>query len=183
MAITLDDIFAKAPTAGGRATTAIVEVKDLLEQWLPSVLDRVNNEAGISIPKPKGYYIAGTKINNEWPNVIVGFSVAGSPMAGLGRVDQDHVSLAAYMAYHRIESEQQILSCLDACFWMRNIIMCYRGYHQNSAGLPCWKGLITGGIQPSPQRFPNFEGMAYNFQAWQPGDKTDGRNYWSVDTP
>jgi len=181
MAITLDDIFAKAGSAGGRATTAIVEVKDLMEEWLPQVLARVNSECNISIPIPKGYYIAGTKITTEWPNVIVGFSVQSSPMAGLGRVDQDHVSLAVYMAYHRIESEQQVLSCLDACFWMRNIIMSFRGTHLNAAGLPCWKGLITGGIQQSPQRFPNFEGLAYQFQAWQPGDKMDGRSYWSLD--
>lgn len=176
----VDDVFEVAPTAGGRATNAIIEVKDMLKKWMPQVIDKVRDDVGISIPKPKGYYLAGTEIKGDWPNVVVGFSVQCSPMAGLGRVDQDHVSIVAYYAYHRIESEVQLLNCLDGCYWIRNIISCNRGYHCNADGLPCWKGLEPEGIVPSPQGFPHFQGMAYQCRVWQPGDKMQGRSWWSI---
>lgn len=177
---TLDDIFAKSPSTGGRATNVVIEVKNLLQKWLPQVLERANDESDISIPIPRGYYIAGTPVNSEWPNVMIGFSVATSSLAGVGRVDQDHVSVAAYIAYQRLQSEQELLSCLDTCYWMRSIIMAYRGVHFDQNGLPCWKGIESEGIQSGPKRFPDYEGMAYQFRAWQPGDVTAGRSYWKV---
>ena len=162
-----------------RAAPALLETKRLMEEFLPPVLARANTEFDLSIPMPKAYHLAGTKLGSQWPVVVVGFSVEMSPLAL--RVDQDHVHIACYMAYGQIESETQLLNCLDACYWMRNIVMAHRGAHFDPDGIVCWKGIETGGIQRAPQRFPDYEGLAYQFRAWQPGDHQQGRSYWKAD--
>lgn len=170
---TLDQIFAAAPSAGGRPTLVLMEVLYIMKTFLPDVLARVNERENLAIPSPENYGFSGVALGDKYPILTVGISNQRNPL-GL-RVNEDFVDVSVNYLYDVIASSRQALDAIEACNWIGNIMHKFVATHNDVNGLRVWNQLEPGGIVGAQYDNGNLSGYAYQFQAWQPGQK----GYWS----
>lgn len=166
---TINEIFTAAPSAGGRPTLVLMEVLYIMRKYLPDVLTRVNTRENLDIPLPQNYGFAGASLGHKYPILTVGMASSRSEL-GL-RVNQDDNHITVNYLYDQIASPRQVLDAIEACNWIGNIMHKFVGTHNNADGMRVWNQLKPGGIVAVVFDKGNTEGFAYQFQAWQPGQK------------
>ena len=169
---TLEQIVARMNTLG-RAVPLLDEVLSVLHDNVPQVL------AAMSLPPIQTWDYAGVQVE-KWPALLVGAAIR---VDEVGTGFKDTHSLAAICAYPAPEiTRREFQDALDTAQVVRGVMMMptVMGPRYTEDDAILWSYLLSDGLSPVPQNWPQFRGWQAEFRAEQYPMQTD---LWEIPDP
>ena len=178
---TVDQVREAAGRMGGRPDAVIDEVIRLGKACLNLVLADVNADplCNRSFPQVNSFYVAGQKIESDYPVAIVSASSRFSVQGGQGAKADTTVEIA--VVYSTKADHVQVINAFGIAQWYGTILHACCGSHSDPDGRPLWNQALVGDLslfhtEETPGR-SGMLGASFNVVISQPrGD------YWRKTT-
>lgn len=161
------DILTGAPTAGGRVSIALAEIKRRLEALLPGVVAEMNDREGwdeddTKIRVPANYYAGPVDDSENVTNAVLMAAASDSQVVG-PQGFKGVYSIVIYSVDKRTNSETQYLRNWDRVELIRAVMKPFLVGCVNADGRQCWKVLQPASIEWIPEEFEQYSGIAVNY--------------------
>lgn len=151
---------------GGRTTLVWNGVLDILKAKLPGVVTLANEKNGLTLPQPSGYYVAGEKLGDKFPHIIVGASTGTNTLAPTTQYKE--ISLVVYANFGVQITRHQIDDSMDYAHLIEGCLLPYQKGYWDDSSMRVWSALTPTGLMPGPGDWTNYKGFAAHFTIFVP---------------